>query len=64
MSTPDTAVSSTLIGSIAIMATNVLLRDLPSKKFAQVGSTGNRFFTMEGASDLPQGGVVCKGFMQ
>jgi eukaryotic translation initiation factor 2C len=53
-----------LIEPIAIMATNVLLRDLPSKKFAQVGSTGNRFFTMDGASDLPQGGVVCKGFMQ
>ena len=46
------------------MATNVLLRDTPSKKYTQVGTTGNRFFSMDGASPLPQGGVVCKGFMQ
>lgn len=46
------------------MATNVLLRDLPSKTFAQVGKGGNRFFTLENASPLPQGGMVCRGFAQ
>jgi eukaryotic translation initiation factor 2C len=46
------------------MATNVLMRDLPSKKYAQVGATGNRFFTLTGAVPIPQGAVVCKGFMQ
>jgi eukaryotic translation initiation factor 2C len=46
------------------MATNVLLRDVPSKKYAQVGATGNKFYTIEGAQPLPQGAVVCKGFLQ
>ncbi|WVW82289.1 hypothetical protein I302_104295 [Kwoniella bestiolae CBS 10118] len=47
-----------------LMATNVLMRDVPSKTFAQVGTTGNKFFTMAGAVAIPQGAVVCKGFMQ
>ena len=46
------------------MATNVLMRDLPSKKYAQVGASGNRFFTMDGAATISQGAVVCQGFMQ
>ncbi|KAK8865920.1 hypothetical protein IAR55_001068 [Kwoniella newhampshirensis] len=47
-----------------LMATNVLMRDLPSKKYAQVGATGNKFFSLAGAVAIPQGAVVCKGFMQ
>ncbi|WWD17893.1 hypothetical protein CI109_102338 [Kwoniella shandongensis] len=47
-----------------LMATNVLLRDVPSKRYAQVGAAGNKFFSMAGAVAIPQGGVVCKGFMQ
>ena len=46
------------------MATNVLMRDLPNKKYAQVGATGNRFFTMKDAVPIAQGAIVCKGFMQ
>lgn len=46
------------------MATNVLMRDVPNKRYAQVGATGNRFFSLEGASPIPQGGIVCRGFMQ
>jgi len=46
------------------MATNVLLRDVPSKKYAQVGASGNRFFSSEGAVPIAHGAVVCKGFMQ
>ncbi len=46
------------------MAANVLLRDVPSKKYAQVGATGNRFFSMDGAIPISQGAVVCRGFMQ
>jgi hypothetical protein len=46
------------------MATNVLMRDLPSKRYAQVGATGNRFFTIRDAVPIPHGAVVCKGFMQ
>jgi hypothetical protein len=46
------------------MATNVLMRDVPSKRYAQVGATGNRFFTLEGAVSIPQGAIVCRGFMQ
>jgi eukaryotic translation initiation factor 2C len=48
----------------ALMATNVLLRDVPSKKYAQVGAAGNRFFSAEGAVPIAHGAVVCKGFMQ
>nr|XP_018267308.1 uncharacterized protein I303_01293 [Kwoniella dejecticola CBS 10117]OBR89466.1 hypothetical protein I303_01293 [Kwoniella dejecticola CBS 10117] len=47
-----------------IMATNVLMRDFPSKTYAQVGATGNKFFSMAGAIAIPQGAIVCKGFMQ
>ncbi|ORY32296.1 Piwi domain-domain-containing protein [Naematelia encephala] len=47
-----------------LMATNVLLRDVPSKRYAQVGAAGNRFFTLEGAIPIAQGGIVCRGFMQ
>ncbi|RSH92939.1 hypothetical protein EHS25_008385 [Saitozyma podzolica] len=47
-----------------LMATNVLMRDVPSKRYAQVGATGNRFFTLEGAVSIPQGAIVCRGFMQ
>ncbi|OCF55470.1 hypothetical protein L486_06954 [Kwoniella mangroviensis CBS 10435] len=47
-----------------IMATNILMRDFPSKTYAQVGATGNKFFSMAGAVAIPQGAVVCKGFMQ
>ncbi|WWC86242.1 uncharacterized protein L201_001115 [Kwoniella dendrophila CBS 6074] len=47
-----------------LMATNVLMRDFPSKTYAQVGATGNKFFSMAGAIAIPQGAVVCKGFMQ
>ncbi|WVQ85375.1 hypothetical protein IAT38_007540 [Cryptococcus sp. DSM 104549] len=47
-----------------LMATNVLLRDVPSKTYAQVGATGNKFFSMKDAVAIPQGAVVCKGFMQ
>ncbi|WRT64136.1 uncharacterized protein IL334_001065 [Kwoniella shivajii] len=47
-----------------LMATNVLMRDLPSRKYAQVGATGNKFFSMAGAKAIPQGALVCKGFMQ
>ena len=46
------------------MATHILLRDVPSKTYAQVGAAGNRFFTSEGARPIPQGGMVCRGFMQ
>jgi eukaryotic translation initiation factor 2C len=46
------------------MAANVLLRDVPSKKYAQVGAAGNRFFSSEGAVPIAHGAVVCKGFMQ
>lgn len=47
-----------------LMATNVLMRDVPSKRYAQVGATGNRFFTLEGAVSILQGAIVCRGFMQ
>ncbi|WVQ97314.1 hypothetical protein IAU59_004425 [Kwoniella sp. CBS 9459] len=47
-----------------LMATNVLMRDLPSKNYAQVGATGNKFFTMAGARAISQGAIVCRGFMQ
>ncbi|OCF39530.1 hypothetical protein I317_06689 [Kwoniella heveanensis CBS 569] len=47
-----------------LMATNVLMRDLPSKNYAQVGATGNRFFTMAGAHAISRGAIVCRGFMQ
>jgi eukaryotic translation initiation factor 2C len=50
--------------STGLMATNVLMRDVPSKRYAQVGATGNRFFTLEGAVSIPQGAIVCRGFMQ
>lgn len=46
------------------MTTNVLLRDVPSKTYAQVGATGNRFFTLDRAVPLPQGGICCRGFTQ
>lgn len=48
----------------AVMATNVLLRDVPSKRYTQVGATGNKFYTMMGSAPLPNGAMVCKGFMQ
>lgn len=47
-----------------VMATNVLLRDFPSKTYTQVGATGNKFYTLEGSRPLPQGAMVCKGFLQ
>lgn len=47
-----------------VMATNVLLRDFPSKTYTQVGATGNKFYTMDGSRPLPQGAMVCKGFLQ
>jgi len=46
------------------MCTNVLLRDFPSKRYAQVGATGNKFFTIDGARPIPNGAVVCRGFLQ
>lgn len=46
------------------MATNVLMRDVPSKKYSQVGATGNRFFTLDGAKPIAHGALVCRGFMQ
>lgn len=46
------------------MATNVLLRDVPSKTYTQVGATGNKFYTLENARPLPHGAVVLNGFMQ
>ncbi|KAK4686283.1 eukaryotic translation initiation factor 2C, partial [Tremellales sp. Uapishka_1] len=48
----------------ALMSTNVLLRDVPSKMYTQVGATGNRFFTMDGNKAISQGAIVCRGFMQ
>lgn len=48
----------------SVMATNVLLRDFPSKTYTQVGATGNKFYTMDGSRPLPQGAMVCKGFLQ
>ncbi|WWC66253.1 uncharacterized protein I206_100154 [Kwoniella pini CBS 10737] len=47
-----------------LMATNVLMRDFPSRTYAQVGATGNKFFSIAGAVAIPQGAIVCKGFMQ
>lgn len=47
-----------------LTATNILLRDIPSKTYAQVGATGNKFYTIEGARPIPQGAVVCRGFLQ
>lgn len=46
------------------MAANVLMRDLPSKKYTQVGALGNKWFSTEGAVPIAHGAVVCKGFMQ
>ncbi|BEI91628.1 uncharacterized protein CcaverHIS019_0404480 [Cutaneotrichosporon cavernicola] len=47
-----------------VMATNILLRDVPSKTYTQVGATGQKFYTLEGARPLPHGTVVLNGFMQ
>jgi len=47
-----------------LMATSVLLRDVPSKRYTQVGATGDRCFSLKGAQAIGRGGIVCKGFMQ
>jgi eukaryotic translation initiation factor 2C len=46
------------------MATNILMRDFPSKNYTQVGATGQKFYTLENARPLPHGAVVLNGFMQ
>ncbi|EIW72602.1 hypothetical protein TREMEDRAFT_12051, partial [Tremella mesenterica DSM 1558] len=47
-----------------VMAVNVLMRDHPSRTYAQCGASGNRFFTIEQAVAISHGAIVARGFMQ